>query len=174
MEQKTKEKPSLSSRSRCGGEKGKSIHVNQTSKQYDCKSDQGSPGRREGAGQTQGAHVRAHAQCVCVSLCPCVFVHTPACVRMRVCTCTCMSECMHTCLSGCEYTRASVPVCVCMHVGVCVRVHLCLRESVASSGLGGLLSVGPLDHWGGHRRQWGQVPVGLCVLGAAGRVRGHV
>lgn len=34
--------------------------------------------------------------------------------------------------------------------------------------------MGQLDHWGGHRRQWGQVPVGLCVLGAVGRVRGHV
>lgn len=115
-------------------------------------------------------------QCTHVCVCACVSVYAHAClnahmlVSLGVTMLVHLCLCVHACLCACM----SVSVCVCICVCVCAYVSVCARASVASSGLGGLLSVGQLDHWGGHRRQWGQVPVGLCVLGAVGRVRGHV
>lgn len=111
---------------------------------------------------------------VCVSVSLCFSAHTCVCACVSVYAHACLNAhmlvslgvtmlvhlclCVHACLCACM----SVSVCVCICVCVCAYVSACARASVASSGLGGLLSVGQLDHWGGHRRQWGQVPVVGC------------
>lgn len=74
------------------------------------------------------------------------------------------------CVHVCVCMHACVCLCVCIGVSVCACACIaCLF--LAGSGLGGLLSVGQLDKWGGRRRHWGLLPAGLCVLGAVGRVR---
>ena len=117
-------------------------------------------------------HPTSQARLLCMCACVCMCVHVCTCVCVCACTCACECMCMSLCVSVCMWAHVRVcmyvrvSLCMCVHVRVhafmCVRVslcvhvytcacvcvcthtHVCLRRTVAFTGVRG--QVTPISH----------------------------